>query len=132
LIKHVTAREDWAEKNLGAKGFTLIELLVVIIILGVLAAVVIFAVGNTQENAERKSCRTEAVTLQTAIAAYKTGSIDADKLPVDEDDLEDPPDAHFDPDATEGFIKAPSDNYNVSGEDLSIQGTKCELTDIPG
>ena len=70
MLKHLQAREDWSEKSLGAKGFTLIELLVVIIILGVLAAVAIFAVGSINSRAKANACKTEKSTLETADEAY--------------------------------------------------------------
>ncbi|MCB0963403.1 MAG: prepilin-type N-terminal cleavage/methylation domain-containing protein [Acidimicrobiales bacterium] len=57
---------------MSAKGFTLIELLVVIVILGVLAAVVIFAVGSVRDRAETNACKTDTKTLKTAIAAWNT------------------------------------------------------------
>src|SRR5262245_3969613 len=44
LLKHIRMRGE--DKNLLEKGFTLIELLVVIVILGILAAVVVFAVNG--------------------------------------------------------------------------------------
>lgn len=46
MLKHLQSSDQWGEKNLAAKGFTLIELLVVIVILGILAAVVVFAVDR--------------------------------------------------------------------------------------
>ena len=69
-MKHLQSREDWSEKSLGAKGFTLIELLVVIIILGILAAVAIFAVGSINDRAKANACKTEKSTLDTAVEAY--------------------------------------------------------------
>lgn len=56
----------------GEGGFTLIELLVVIAILGILSAVVVFAVGNTTDKAQKKACKTERNTLKTAIEAYRS------------------------------------------------------------
>lgn len=51
-------------------GFTLIELLIVIIILGVLAAVVVFSVRGITDTGEESACKTEYRTVQTAIEAF--------------------------------------------------------------
>lgn len=53
----------------GENGFTLIELLVVIIILGILAAVVVFAVGGITDRGEESACRIDERTLRTAAEA---------------------------------------------------------------
>ena len=51
-------------------GFTLVELLIVIVILAVLAAIVVFAVGTTSKNAVAASCSADAKSVETALAAY--------------------------------------------------------------
>ena len=51
-------------------GFTLIELLIVIVILGVLATVVVFAVGGIGVRAEESACAAEARNLINATSAY--------------------------------------------------------------
>lgn len=51
-------------------GFTLIELLIVIIILGVLAGIVVFAVRGITDNGETAACKTEFRTVETAVEAY--------------------------------------------------------------
>ena len=53
-----------------SKGFTLIELLVVIIILGVLAAVVVFAVRGTGDKGQSAALKTDEKTFRTAEEAY--------------------------------------------------------------
>ena len=51
-------------------GFTLIELLVVIIILGILAAVVVFAVSGINDKGQASSCKIDTRTLRTAEEAF--------------------------------------------------------------
>ena len=54
------------------EGFTLIELLIVIIILGILAAIVVFAVGTTRGDAVASACKTDYKSIELAAEAYKT------------------------------------------------------------
>jgi len=58
----------------GQGGFTLIELLIVIAILGILAGVVVYAVGGTTDSAKKNACKTERGTVETALEAYKADS----------------------------------------------------------
>ncbi len=86
MLKHIQSTEEWNEKSLGAKGFTLIELLVVIVILGILAAVVVFAVSGITDRGQQSACKTDRRTIQTAAEAYiaqeepTSGTIDGDDL----------------------------------------------------
>jgi general secretion pathway protein G len=67
-------------ENVIERGFTLVELLIVIVILGILAGIVVFAVGNLTSNAKTNACATEKSTIVTADEAYKAnnGSFAAD------------------------------------------------------
>lgn len=62
-------RQRRAEGN--ESGFTLIELLIVIVILGILAAIVVFAVENLAGSASQASCGSDYKTVETAVEAYK-------------------------------------------------------------
>jgi general secretion pathway protein G len=52
-------------------GFTLIELLIVIVIVGILAGIVVFAVQSITSSGVGSSCSTDWKTVQTALEAYR-------------------------------------------------------------
>ena len=51
-------------------GFTLIELLIVIVILGILAAVVVFSVRGATPGGQEGACKASSKTYQTAIESW--------------------------------------------------------------
>jgi prepilin-type N-terminal cleavage/methylation domain-containing protein len=51
-------------------GFTLIELLIVIVILGVLAAIVVFSVRGITDRGQVSACRADVKTAAVAVEAY--------------------------------------------------------------
>jgi prepilin-type N-terminal cleavage/methylation domain-containing protein len=51
-------------------GFTLIEILIVIVVLGILAAVVIFALGGITGQSAEAACEADGATVSTALAAF--------------------------------------------------------------
>ena len=47
-------------------GFTLVELLIVIIILGILAAIVVFAVGGITDRGVKSACKSDYKSVEVA------------------------------------------------------------------
>jgi prepilin-type N-terminal cleavage/methylation domain-containing protein len=68
-MKHTLERLNERRQRDG--GFTLIELLVVIVIIGILAGVVVFAVGGITDKGEESACEATAKSLETASEAYR-------------------------------------------------------------
>jgi prepilin-type N-terminal cleavage/methylation domain-containing protein len=116
-------------------GFTLIELLVVIVILGILAAVVVFAVGGITDKGQTDACKTDTRTLRTAEEAnyakndqYDTeANLKANGFLAQESDLHDityTPAAAGPPAVAESYtITVADDDCGTSGHDVGADAT---------
>jgi general secretion pathway protein G len=62
-----------AKKN--ESGFTLIELLIVIVILGVLAGIVVFAVGGINDTSKASACKSDVKNVEIAQEAFYAQSV---------------------------------------------------------
>jgi general secretion pathway protein G len=58
------------KKRSGEGGFTLVELLIVIVILGILAAIVVLAIGGLSDHSKNAACEADAKTIEVAQDAY--------------------------------------------------------------
>jgi prepilin-type N-terminal cleavage/methylation domain-containing protein len=70
MIRHI--RETVARRR-GVElesGFTLIELLIVIVVLGILAATVVFALSGVTSQSATAACQSDAKSYEVAVSAY--------------------------------------------------------------
>jgi general secretion pathway protein G len=67
------------------QGFTLVELLIVIVILGILATIVVFAVRGITDQGQTSSCKATAKTYEVAIEAYYANEGTAGGNPTGDD-----------------------------------------------
>jgi len=66
----MTFRSAHGAGSHGERGFTLIELLVVIVILGILSAVVVFAVRGSGNKGKKAAVATDQQIIRTALEVY--------------------------------------------------------------
>ena len=67
-IRETVARRRGVELE---PGFTLIELLIVIVVLGILAATVIFALSGVTGQSATAACQSDGKSYEIAVAAYE-------------------------------------------------------------
>ena len=61
------------DEGSSERGFTLIELLIVIVVLGILAAIVVFSLTGVTGQSKAAACNADAKTVETAANAYTGG-----------------------------------------------------------
>ena len=62
-------------------GFTLIELLIVIVVLGILAATVIFALGGVTSQSAQAACQSDGKSYEVAAAAFENAPANTTNAP---------------------------------------------------
>jgi general secretion pathway protein G len=109
-------------KRRRGDGFTLIELLLVIVVLGILATIVVAAVGGFASEAESSSCETDATVLSTTSESY-FAQRSASVLPAVGSTSE-----GFELELVRGgFLHAPSRYYDLDASDRLVHsvGSPC-------
>lgn len=97
------------------RGFTLIELLMVIVILGVLAGIVVFAVNGITDRGDVAACESDKKTTEIALEAYYANN---DQYPTELADLTKDPDK---------FMREVPDGltYAKSGSSYTLTASGC-------
>lgn len=83
------------------RGFTLVELLIVIVLLGIIAAVTVFAVRGVSDKGKVNVCLMDRRMLETAVESYRVMSPGVDPT---ETDL-----------VVGGYLRGPSPNWDLDG-----------------
>ena len=110
------------------RGFTLVELLVVIVILGILAAVVVFAVGGSTKDAAVNACLAERSTVESAVEAW-VAVADSHPGQPQTPDLNNLTTGFADDTPPKPFLKHQPHYWDVNGGVLSrAQGTNPDTT----
>ena len=70
MIKSIQKQRRAASEG-GDTGFTLIDLLIVIVVLGILAAIVVFALSGVTGQSSAAACQSDAKTVGIGVAALQ-------------------------------------------------------------
>jgi prepilin-type N-terminal cleavage/methylation domain-containing protein len=111
-------------EEVSESGFTLIELLIVIIVLGILAAIVIFSISGVTGQSKAAACNTEASTIEDAVAAFNAAGNTPATPPLAFSDL-------TSSSTTDGpFINTPPPTTITNGYLITLDGTNSGQVDV--
>jgi prepilin-type N-terminal cleavage/methylation domain-containing protein len=79
MLQRIRDARGLSVRDLRDEGFTLIEMLIVIVVLGILAALVVFGVSTFRSDAVASACKADVKAVEIAAEAFnaKTGAYPA-------------------------------------------------------
>lgn len=101
------------EGEASESGFTLIELLIVIVVLGILAAIVVFSLTGVSGESKQAACTSDAKSVEVAADAYEAANSGAVPASVTALTVADPKGVTY-------LHSAPS---MTNGYDISLDGS---------
>ncbi|GAC1384330.1 MAG: hypothetical protein NVSMB48_19270 [Marmoricola sp.] len=113
----VAQNDRHARRRSRDLGFTLIELLIVIVILGILAAIVVFSVSGITDKGNQSACRADVASVTAAEEAYyanQTGNPSYSTPASIQSDLV--------PGYLHSWPTATTITYTTSGSDFTVTG----------
>jgi prepilin-type N-terminal cleavage/methylation domain-containing protein len=72
--RHQEIMERRKSGEANESGFTLIELLIVIVVLGILAAIVVFSLTGVSGQSKQAACTSDAKSVEVAVDAYEAAN----------------------------------------------------------
>jgi prepilin-type N-terminal cleavage/methylation domain-containing protein len=111
-----------SQRDESEVGFTMLELMTVIVILGILAATVMFSLGGLSGNAIKASCNSDAKSVEVAVQAFHdnpNNSAATNEYPTSPAQLTDPASDNFGGPYLHSW---PSDSHYVISLDAGTAG----------
>ncbi|MFC7321031.1 competence type IV pilus major pilin ComGC [Halobacillus campisalis] len=118
--------ERWKKALKSQKGFTLVELLAVIVILGIIAAIAVPAIGNVIDNSKSDAHEANASSLREAARLYEVTE-DVDDETITLADLIDEGYIDGDVENPDGGVYSQTDStVNLSNGTVTLDGETYE------
>jgi prepilin-type N-terminal cleavage/methylation domain-containing protein len=126
-IREIQARRRGEELDFEA-GFTLIELLIVIVVLGILAATVVFALSSVTGTSAIAACNADAKSYEVAVAAYQNATTNAQNTPAPNTNALIPTYLHAAANNPAYIVAITGDNVLPTGVQTGVKNTAASTT----